>query len=73
MRRSVLVALLATTCLVAIWCVASWAQVIDATPCQRSCRDQQSRCVSACGAQNNPVECGEQCEDEHEDCLEQCD
>jgi hypothetical protein len=72
MRRSVLVALLAAACLVAIWGFASWAQVIDSTPCEASCYEQKSVCVSACGTHVNPVECEARCDDALDECLEQC-
>jgi len=72
MRRSVRIALLSAACMVAIWSLASWAQIIDSTPCEKSCYDKESACVSACGERTDPVECEGQCEDRLEDCLEQC-
>jgi hypothetical protein len=72
MRRSILVTLLAALCLAAIWSFAGWAQVIDSTACERSCYEQKSVCVSACGAHTNPVECEAQCDDQLDTCLEQC-
>ncbi len=72
MRKSVLIALLSAACLVAIWSFATWAQVIDSTPCQKSCYEQKSMCVSACGTEGNPIECEEQCDDQLADCLRQC-
>jgi hypothetical protein len=72
MRRSDLVERLAVACLVAIWSFATWAQVIDSTPCQKSCYDQKSLCVSECGTHNNPVECEARCDDQLADCLREC-
>lgn len=72
MRRAALVALFAAACVVAIWSLTSWAQAIDATPCEESCYEQKSACDSACGAHDNPMECEAQCQDRLEDCLEQC-
>jgi hypothetical protein len=72
MRRPVLAALLAVACLVAMWSFVTWAQVIDSTPCQASCYEQKSECISACGAERNPVECEERCDDQLADCLQQC-
>jgi hypothetical protein len=72
MRNSVRVALLAAASLVVIWSFATWAQVIDATPCETSCYDQNTACVSTCSAHGNPVECDAECEDQLRDCLSQC-
>jgi len=72
MRKPVLVALLATAWLVAMWSFATSAQVIDSSPCQESCYEQKSVCVSACGTESNPVECETQCHDQLVDCLRQC-
>jgi len=72
MRRSVLVTLFAAACGVAIWSFATSAQVIDATPCQKSCYEQHSACVSACGAHDNPIECEARCDDQFEDCDAEC-
>ena len=66
MRGSVLVVLLAATCLVAMSFITS-AQVIDSTPCEQSCYEQKSACVSECGTHTNPVECEAQCHDELRD------
>ena len=62
----------AAACLVAIWSFATWAQVIDSTPCQKSCDEQKSMCVSACGTESNPIECEERCNDQLADSLRQC-
>ena len=72
MRRPVLVALLAAAWLVTMWGFATWAQVIDSTPCQKSCYERKANCISACGTGNNPIECEEQCGDQLHDCLRQC-
>jgi len=72
MRKSVRVALLSAACLAVIWSFAAWAQVIDSTPCEKSCYEKKSECVSACGEQTDPIECEGRCEDQLEDCLEQC-
>jgi hypothetical protein len=72
MRGSILVTLLAAACLVAIWTFATGAQVIDATPCEKACYEQESDCVTACGEDTDPVECEGRCEDQLDDCLEQC-
>jgi len=72
MRRPILVALLGAACLVAIWSFATGAQVIDSTPCQKSCYEQKSLCISACGTETNPVECEARCHDQLADCLKQC-
>jgi hypothetical protein len=72
MMRRVFVALLAVASLLAIWSVATLAQVIDSTPCQKACYEQKSICIGACGTQGNPIECETQCADQLTDCLEQC-
>jgi hypothetical protein len=72
MRRSTILALFAAAGLVAAWSFASWAQAIDATPCQKSCYEQKSVCVSACGADGNPLECEARCHDQLTDCLRHC-
>ena len=72
MRRSVRFALLSAVCVVMIWAFATWAQVIDSTPCEKSCYEQKSECVTACGEHTDPIECEGQCEDHLQDCLEQC-
>lgn len=71
MRNPVL-ALLAAAVLVASWSFVTRAQVVDSTPCEKSCYEQESVCVSACGEHDDPVECEGQCEDQLDDCLEQC-
>ena len=72
MRKPVLFALLAAAWLVMAWSFATWAQAVDSTPCQKSCYEQKSICVSACGTESNPIECEAQCHDELADCLRQC-
>jgi hypothetical protein len=72
MRRAILVALLAAAVVLAMWSFAGWAQLIDSTPCQKSCYEQKSMCVSACGTHANPVECEAQCDDQLDECLQQC-
>jgi hypothetical protein len=64
--------LFAAACLVAAWSFTTWAQAIDSDPCQKSCYEQESVCVSACGADGNPIECEEGCQDQRTDCLRQC-
>jgi hypothetical protein len=72
MRRPILVVLIAIAGMLAIWSLTTSAQVIDSSPCEQSCYEQKSICVSACGTQTNPVECEAQCHDEVVDCLEEC-
>jgi hypothetical protein len=72
MRDPARVVLLAAACLVAIWSLTTSAQVIDSTPCEQSCYEQKSTCVSGCGTHTDPVECEAQCDDELGDCLRQC-
>ncbi len=72
MRRPILVALLAAVCLVAMWSFATGAQVIDSTPCRKSCYEQKSVCISARGTETNPLECEARCHDQLADCLKQC-
>ena len=72
MRKRILFALLAAAWLIAAWNLASWAQAIDTTPCQKSCYDQKTMCVTACGTHNNPIECEEQCHEQLTDCLREC-
>ncbi len=72
MSKSILFTLLAAASLVAIWSFATGAQVIDSTPCQKSCYEQKSACISACGTETNPVECEARCDDQLADCLQQC-
>jgi hypothetical protein len=72
MRRSILFAVLGAACLLAAWSFATWAQGLDSTPCQKSCYEQKSVCVSACGTHGNPVECDAQCHDQLTDCLRSC-
>jgi hypothetical protein len=72
MRRPILLALLTAACLGAMWSFGTGAQVIDSTPCQKSCYEQKSLCISACGTETNPVECEAQCHDQLADCLQQC-
>ncbi len=76
MPRRTRIALLAVASLVAtvlaIGSFATRAQVIDSTPCQRSCYEQKAECVSACGTHPNPIECEESCHDQLQDCLKEC-
>ena len=76
MRRRAQITLLAAASLVAtvlaIGSLATRAQVIDSTPCQRSCYEQKAGCVSACGTHSNPIECEEGCHDQLQDCLKEC-
>jgi hypothetical protein len=72
MRRTVFLAVLAAAALVAVWSFTTGAQVTDSSPCQKSCYEQKSICVSACGAESNPIECEAQCHDQLTDCLREC-
>jgi hypothetical protein len=72
MRKPILVALLVTAWLLTVWSFVSWAQPIDATPCQQACYEQKTACIGTCDAGNNPTECEAQCDDRLTDCLRHC-
>ena len=72
MRRVALIALLVVVGLVVIGGIATWAQVIDGSPCEHACYEQKSLCISECGEHPNPVECEAVCHDALPDCLKEC-
>lgn len=71
MRRIVLVAIVAA-CVLAAWSIAPGAQVIDGNACEQACLEQHRACVSACGTQEDPIECESDCRDQLEDCQDSC-
>jgi hypothetical protein len=72
MKKTILGVLLSIACGLAIWTFASPAQVIDASPCEKSCDHQHAVCIGVCGEQDNPVECESGCNDDFQDCLDDC-
>lgn len=72
MRNTLLAVLLAAAGSIALWSLATSAQVIDADPCQRACYQAHAACVTGCGTQNDPIECEGDCQDQVEDCLSEC-
>ena len=72
MRRPILVVLIAIAGMLAIWSLTTSAQVIDATPCQTSCQEQKTYCITECGQHDNPVECEAECHDALATCLQDC-
>ena len=75
MRRSSLMVTLATACLLAVGMAVftAWAQDEEEGACAAACREAKERCVTSCGAHDNPVECDARCQEEAEDCVEQCE
>ena len=71
-RRSIRIAWLSAALVAATAALTAWAQVIDSTPCERSCYEKKAACVSACGEHPDPIECEGGCEDALEDCVRQC-
>jgi hypothetical protein len=72
MRRPILVVLIAIAGMLAIWSFTTSAQVIDATPCEQSCHEQKTYCITECGEHDNPVECEAGCDEAVEECLQDC-
>lgn len=72
MRRRVIASLFAAAGLAAIWSLSTGAQIDEPTPCEESCQEQKTECVTACGTHPDPVDCEAECHDQLADCLEEC-
>jgi hypothetical protein len=72
MRRSPLVPALAATALAALWSFVASSQSIDPSPCEDTCREEESICVEACSEHSDPMECEQVCHEEREDCVHEC-
>ena len=73
MRRSRLMVTLATACLLVMAVFTAWAQDEEEASCAAACREAKERCVTTCGAHDDPIECDARCQEEAEDCVEQCE
>ena len=74
MRRSSLMVTLATACLLAVGMAVftAWALDEGEGSCAATCREAKERCLTSCGAHDDPIECDDRCQEEAEDCLERC-
>jgi hypothetical protein len=72
-KMSVRLGVLLAAGALAIWALASQAQVIDADACQKACERAHIACVDACSDEDNPVECEERCDDQMQECLSGCE
>ena len=51
----------------------SWAQDEESTDCANACYEAEELCLSACGDQDDPATCEEDCAAAAESCSERCE
>jgi hypothetical protein len=72
MKRFKAMAAIAALCVMAAASSVVWAQGADRDSCVDSCEQAKTRCVDACGAHDNPMECEENCQETAQACTLQC-